>query len=76
MHAQFITCRPSLPLGYKAGDLPLIQRPLHSDEAIEAYLLDRTTDSDLVLVRSSEQNKKHPRMVAHSGPQCRNGTCG
>jgi hypothetical protein len=55
MHAQFITRRPSLPLGYKAGDLPPVQRPLHSDESIEAYLLDRSANSDLVLVRPPER---------------------
>ena len=55
MDARSITCRPSLPLGFKVGDLPRVQRPLYTDEAIEVYLLDRGTDSDLVLFRSRDQ---------------------
>lgn len=55
MCSQFVTCRPSLPLGFKVGGLPPVQRPVHADEVIETYLLDRTADSDLMLVRTRDQ---------------------
>ena len=45
-----IAHRPSLPIGFRVGDLPPIEKPLHSDGSVELYLLEHSSDSDLLLV--------------------------
>jgi hypothetical protein len=54
---EFITRRPTLPLGFRVGDLPPVRKALHSDESIEVYLLETSADSDLILVRSTEPDR-------------------
>jgi AAA+ superfamily predicted ATPase len=54
MDMEFLTRRPSLPLGFQLGNLPPVQRALHSDELVEVYLLERPTRADLLLIREAE----------------------
>ena len=47
---QFVTRRPRFPLGYQAAELPPVQKTLYSDGIREIYLLERSAESECLLI--------------------------
>jgi len=53
---EFMTHRPSLPIGFQIGSISPVQRALHADQSREIYLLEHSADSDLLLIRAPAES--------------------